>query len=191
VDSTGSVYVSYFTDGQVSAGTNVGSNDIVVFKMDTDGSVLWVKQQAAMSSSGNDSFPSIAVDSAGSIYVSYQTVGTVSGGTNKGSNDIVIFKMDPDGIVQWINQQSSMSTSNDDLNPRIAADAFGNLYVSYYTTGSVSGGLNIGSNDIVVMKFTSSVPFVPVFLAPRSKGAFKVNNASRVSIQGRVILRSS
>jgi isoaspartyl peptidase/L-asparaginase-like protein (Ntn-hydrolase superfamily) len=95
VDGSGNVYVAHNTDGTVSGVTNIGGNtrDIVVFKMDSSGNLKWVKQQNTFNTSDDDYNPSIAVDGSGKVYVAYNTRGTVSGGTNIGGYDIVVFKL--------------------------------------------------------------------------------------------------
>ncbi len=151
VDKAGNSYVAYYTGGTVSGGTFIGGYDIVVFKMATDGQLLWIKQQRIMNSTAVDQYPSLAVDSAGSVYVAYHTSGTVSGGTFLGGfQDIVVFKMDTNGSIEWIKEQSLMNTSGQDIDHSIAVDKAGRVYVSYQTSGTVSGGTSAGSSDIVV-----------------------------------------
>jgi len=159
VDGSGNVYVAYYTQGgTVSGGTNNGgsSNDIVVFKLGTNGNLLWTGQQTAFNTNQSDLFPSIAVDSSGNVYVAYNTInGTVSGGTNNGSNDIVVFKLDgTNGNLMWTQQQTVFNTSSDDVVTSIAVDGLGNVYIAYWTDGgTVSGGTNNGgTRDIVVFK---------------------------------------
>jgi predicted transcriptional regulator len=152
VDSSGTIYVSYFTYGTTSGGTNIGDADIVVFKMNTSGTLQWIKQQPIMNSPGTDANPSMSVDSSGNIYVSYDTTGTVSGGTKLGSSDIVIFKMDTNGNVQWIKQQAIMNTTDSDSDSSIRVDSVGNIYGYYQTNGTISGGTQLGGTNIVVFK---------------------------------------
>jgi hypothetical protein len=55
-DSDG-LYVTYRTDGTVSGGVQSGafvSSDIVVMRMNKDGSVAWIKQTALMNTDGDD-----------------------------------------------------------------------------------------------------------------------------------------
>jgi hypothetical protein len=161
VDSSGNIYISYQTNGTVSGGTFLGgANDIVVFKMNTNGNLVWINQQAIINTTGADTAPTIAIDSSGNIYVSYQTAGTVSGGTLIGSTDIGVFKMDTNGNIVWIKQQAIMNTTGADTAPTIAIDSSGNIYVSYVTDGTVSGGTNFGSNDIVVLKMDTNANMV-------------------------------
>ena len=53
----------------------------------------------------NDQFPSTAVDSSGNVYVAYQTDGTVSGGTNSGNFDIVVFKLDTNLLIRHLTEE--------------------------------------------------------------------------------------
>ncbi len=179
VDSAGNCYVSYHSASTVSGGTFLGgTHDIVVFKLSTTGDLLWIKQQASMSTSGADIDSSIAVDLSGNCYVAYGSTGTVSGGVNSGASDIVVFKLATDGSVQWIKQEAAMNSAGDDLRPTIALDSNGFLYVAYQTTGQVSGGTNAGLNDIVVMKFASSYPFT----APSEPIAVSASNVGTTSL---------
>jgi hypothetical protein len=158
-DSSGNMYVAYQTFGTISGGTNRGSSwDIVVVKVDTNGNVVWTRQQSVMNSTASDTVPYIAVDSSGNIYVSYQCADVISGGTFAGGTDIVVFKMDTNGNMIWIKQQRVMNTTVGDVQPRITLDSSGNSYVCYRTTGTVSGGTfsGGGSGDIVVFKLDTN-----------------------------------
>jgi hypothetical protein len=156
VDLTGNVYVAYYTGGTVSGGTLSGSNDIVVFKMDSSGGVQWIKESAIVNTSASDTVPSIAVDSGGNAYVTYSSAGTVSGGTFSGVFDIVIFKLNTGGDVQWVRQQQVANTTASDTVPTIALDSAGSIYISYQTTGTVSNGAFYGVSDTVVLKLNTS-----------------------------------
>ena len=155
-DTSGNVYVSYSTGGTISGGTFRGTNDIVVFKMDKLGNMIWIKEHALMNTTSAELSPSITVDSVGNVYLSYQTSGTLSGGTFRGSIDIVVSKMDTNGNMVWIKQLSNMNTSGGDYAPTLGVDVSGNVYVSYYTNSSVSGGTFMGSWDIAVFKLDTN-----------------------------------
>jgi hypothetical protein len=162
VDSSGNSYVTYLVKGAVSGGqnSNAANFDIVVFKMDTNGNMIWIKQPTSLNTSENEGRPQIALDSSNNIYITYSSAGTVSSGTAPvgGFPDIVVCKMDTNGNIIWIKQQRVMSTSVNDLVPSISVDSSGNVHVAYVTGGgTVSGGINNGvSNDMVVFKMDTN-----------------------------------
>ena len=43
VDASGNTYVAYWTTGIISGGTSYSIENIVLFKLDTDGNLLWLK----------------------------------------------------------------------------------------------------------------------------------------------------
>jgi len=157
VDSLDNVYVSYRSSGTVVGGTSSGNNDIIVFKLNSLGALQWTRQNSDFNTSNGDTAPSIAVDSSGNIYVSYETQGTVSGGSSSGNSDIAVFKLNSAGDFQWIKQSSDFNRSGIDSNPSICVDIYNDIYICYQTTDtSGSGG---GVNDIIYFKLNSSGDF--------------------------------
>lgn len=161
VDSNGNSYICYSTSGTISGGTNIGGNDIVVFKLNTSGTLQWTRQTQVFNTVGADgailNAQSISVHkSTGDVYVTYQTDATVSGGTFLGGTDIVLFKLDTNGTHQWNTQSSLINTTLAEVQPYVSVDGSNNVYIVYTTTGTVSGGTNIGGSDMVISKFNSS-----------------------------------
>jgi hypothetical protein len=160
VDSAGNSYVCYNSAGTISGGTFRGLTDIVIFKLDSNGNLVWIKEPAIINSTGNERYPTIAIDSSGNLCLTYQSAGTVSGGTNIGgtTSDVVVIKMDGNGNVIWIRQRSVMNTSGIDQYPSVAIDNNNNIFVSYHSSGTVSGGtlLGTGTNDIVIFKMDTN-----------------------------------
>lgn len=153
IDNTNNIYVTYQSDGVVSGGTPSGSYDIVVFKMDSDGNLLWIQQQPSFNTTLLDFAPVIAVDNNSNVIVAYNTNGVVNGGVLTGSTDIVLFKLDTNGVFQWIEQQAAFNTNSSANYPEINADASGNIYVTYSTRGTIGGGPIKYYPDVVVFKF--------------------------------------
>lgn len=154
-DSEGNIYVCYQTIGKTSGQVFTGGfADIVVFKLEPiHGQCLWVAQQPTFNSMGYDQHPHMVIDSSDNIVVCYYTTGAVSGQTNIGGNDIVVFKLESSaGQCIWVKEQPCMNTIDDDLMPRIAVNMGGYIYVCYYTTGTASGQINSGGDDIVFFK---------------------------------------
>lgn len=155
-DSIGNIFIAYATSGSTSGNSNIGSIDIVVMKMNSSGVVQWIKQNNIINTTAADTLPAIACDSSGNIIVGYQTSGTTSGNLNVGGSDIIVFKIDTDGIVLWITQNNILDTTGTDVNVSIITDNSNNIYISYDTTGTTSGNSNIGSSDIVIVKMSST-----------------------------------
>jgi hypothetical protein len=59
-------------------------------------------------------------------------------------------------VVDWVIQQPSFNTIQDDFEPSIAVDSQGNSYVAYRTRGDVSGQTASGLSDIAVMKIDTN-----------------------------------
>ena len=155
--SIGNIYVTYATSGTTSGNTSTGNEDIVVLKMNTDGTVLWIRQNSLMNTNANSRVPSATIDKYDNLYVSYSTIGTSSGQINTGGQDIVVFKMNSEGDVQWIRQNSFMNTSLDDVIPSVSIDQYGNIYVAYITLGGTASGQSlIGGQDVVIFKLRQS-----------------------------------
>ena len=115
--------------------------------------VQWSVQRSSFNSIGFNALPKIAMDSQGSVYITYQTDNVVTGQTFCGGLDIVIFKLDRSGVLQWVVQQPTFNTPNDDSCPDIIIDSMDNIYVSYQTSGTVSSQTHSGTGtDIVVVK---------------------------------------
>jgi hypothetical protein len=147
VDAAGSVYMTGRTDGSLS-GPNAGGEDIFLTKFDTSGNVLWRQQ---IGTAGADRSYSVAVDGSGSVYISGYTEGDL-GGTNAGSYDAFLTKLDASGNVLWSQQ---IGTAHTDFSSSVAVDASGSSYISGGTSGDL-GGANAGGADAFLTKFDTS-----------------------------------
>jgi len=81
VDSSGNVFVTGYTDGDIDGNTNSGVEDIFLTKFDNDGEKLWTKQWGT---DKHDDSTSVAVDSNDNIYVTGYTYGDLEGNTSVG-----------------------------------------------------------------------------------------------------------
>jgi hypothetical protein len=160
VDASGSIYITCATSGTLSGQTkvsNAGTNELAIIKLDTDGNVLWIKQDNTISpgSSASTDQHSIVVDN-GFIYIAAQTLGAASGGTYVGNADIVLMKLSAaTGVRQWISSGNTISTAGLEELPNIAV-VNQTLYLLYRSanTSSIAGGAApVGSSDLVISKF--------------------------------------
>ena len=123
VDSAGNVYVTggaYLFDG------GVYSNDLIIAKYDTSGTLQWQRKFGSRTFSIYEYGNGIAVDSSGTnVYI-------VGFGKNATDNDdIVIVKYNSSGIIQWQRTLASAGTDND-RGYGIAVDS-NYVYITGYT----------------------------------------------------------
>jgi hypothetical protein len=151
LDVLGNSYVCYYTDGVISGQTNTGSYDIVVFKLDSKGHMVWIRQQPSFNTSGFEALPRITTDSLGNSYIAYEGDTPTSEQTQTGLSDIIVFKLDTNGNTLWIRQQPSFNTIDWNTNTAITCDPQGNVYVGYSSAGTVSGQTYTGGNDDIII----------------------------------------
>jgi len=146
VDIAGNVVVAGYTYGALPGQTSAGSVDAFVRKQDADGNELWTKQFGTTS---NDYVFSVATDVVGSVVVTGQTFGTLSGQGNAGSPDAFVRKQDADGNELWTKQ---FGTGDHEAGISVATDVAENTLVAGSTYGTFSGQSSAGYSDAFVMK---------------------------------------
>lgn len=155
LDTLGNLYVIYQTYGIVSGGTSQGLSDIAVFKMDTNGNILWIKQSPSFNTAMDDLNPTITTDAAGNVYMAYTTGGVTSGQSQTNTMDVVVTKLlGTDGSTQWVIQNPIINAAyiGPGLNPMPVITInhkYGYVVVAYQTTGVASGQTATGGSDIV------------------------------------------
>jgi hypothetical protein len=145
VDGAGNVVVTGYTSGSLFD-TISGSRDAFVAKFDAAGDLLWGRQ---MSSGGVDSGWGVAVDGAGNIVVAGSTEGLL-GDVHHGGVDAFVTKFDPSGTPLWTRQ---FGTGASDAARAVAVDGAGNVLLTGYTRGGLSGS-HRGSEDVFVVKLS-------------------------------------
>lgn len=140
VDCNGNIYVTGNTHGSLDENANAGNScsnppctDIFLTKWATDGTKLWTKQWGTAFS---ESAYSVAVDSAGNIYVTGNT------GNTSSEYDIFIVKWNTDGGNLWIKQWGTAGWNESGRS--VAVDSMGNIYVTGWTDGSLDGNTHAG-----------------------------------------------
>jgi hypothetical protein len=176
VDATGNVYVTgYFLGTADFNPTGAAVNltaaqaDVFVWKLSSVGAVVWAKKAGG---SGFDSASSLAIDSAGDVYVTGQFIGTAEfnfGGvpspliSDGAAADVFLWKLDSAGVTRVIRQYGG---PENDVGADIAIDASGFVYLTGYFTGTVDfhptgAAVNLTSNsaagDVFVLKLSNFV----------------------------------
>lgn len=125
VDDSGNVYV---TGESVGPGS---SFDYATIKYDSAGNQQWV---ARYNGPGNavDEGTAIAVDGAGNVYVTGNSVGSGTG------PDYATIKYNADGQQQWVARYNGPGNA-EDVPVALELDSSGNVYVTGHSFGSGSG----------------------------------------------------
>lgn len=97
VNQQGYLYICYQTTGTASGQEYVGgSHDIVIFKIDPQkGDYIWTNQLPIFDTTLDDLNPSMVIDSAGQLYLTYQTNGHLSNTSTYGTIDVIVFCLIP------------------------------------------------------------------------------------------------
>ena len=96
-DSSGNIYVTGKTGGDLDGNTSSGGNDIILVKYNSSGTKQWTKQ---LGTSSHDGGNGVTTDSSDNIFVTGHTGGGLEGNTTSGEDDIVLVKYNSSGIRQ-------------------------------------------------------------------------------------------
>jgi hypothetical protein len=147
-DPSSNVIVGGRTRGSFSGFTNAGGDDAFLIKYSSGGSLFWVRQ---LGTSATDQIWGSSTDSSSNVYVSGYTQGGLVG-NNLGGRDGFVAKYSGGGAQQWLRQ---FGTSGDDTAQENKTDSSGNVYVTGYTSGSLSGSSN-GGLDAFLVKYSTT-----------------------------------
>ncbi len=150
IDSSGSVYVTGYTEGGMDGNTNAGKADLFVVKYNSSGTKQWTNQFGTWDT---DFANGVTIDSSGSVYVTGSTYRRLDGITSAGNADIFIVKYNSSGSKQWTGQ---LGSSSDDYANGVATDSSGNVYISGTTYGGLDGNTSAGNADLFLVKYDSS-----------------------------------
>jgi enterochelin esterase-like enzyme len=154
LDPQGHPVVVGYTKGNLD-GNHAGntSDDVFVAKYDPNGNREWVTQ---VETAAADRGYGLAIDGAGSIYVTGYTKGVLAGPANAGDKDVFLLRLPPaGGTPTWITQ---FGTLGEDKGMAVAAGG-GAVYVGGMTTGTIGvpiPGTTPGGLDGFLARFDAS-----------------------------------
>ena len=158
-DSSGNVYVTGGTKGELDGNTSAGNTDLFVIKYNSSGARQWTK---VLGTWKKDFANAVNIDSSGNIYFVGATEKDLVAECKKGKqecdnfagkDDLFVVKFDSKGKKQWTKQ---LGTKRNDRATGVATDSSGNIYVTGYTYWKLDGNTYAGSNDAFVVKYNSS-----------------------------------
>ena len=141
----GGIVLTLSTKGALG-GALTGVSDIVVTMYDVSNNELWKKQDYTFNTVGTNTTPVTAVDANENIYCAYVTT------TETAGYNLELFKLTRNGYLAWWFSDAVINTSADDIQPSLAVDTYGYLYLAYTSKGT---GVNSGAMDVVVVKMRS------------------------------------
>ncbi|PLW93351.1 MAG: hypothetical protein C0592_06415 [Marinilabiliales bacterium] len=168
--------------------TEIGMGDVFILKLDTSGSLIWVRQ---MGGSSSESGMAISTDNMGNVLTTGTFRGTVdfdpgAGNldlTSAGLSDIFIQKLDSSGGFLWAKQ---MGGTDNDFTSDITTDNDNNVFTIGHFNGhgdfNPDTGTTIlysaGYTDIFVQKLDSNGNFVWV----EKMGSTDSDNGNSITI---------
>jgi hypothetical protein len=167
VDSQGNIYIAGEIDGTATFGNttvngNIGSDDALIMKYDSNGNLVWAR---AYGGASREDARSLALDAAGNIYLIgvFRDTSTIGAYTliasSQDVDDVFIARLDPAGNVVWVKTIGGMG---DDTGRGIDVDSQGNVYAVGAFEGSASFGGAVtltevyGNRDLFLSKWDSN-----------------------------------
>ena len=145
INSNGRIFIAGNTRGNLARiDSHKGNIDAWVAEYDSDGKVVRRQQ---LGTTSLDAATGIAADSAGNVYLTGRTTGSLAG-TNQGDYDGWVAKYDGNFNLQW---QKQRGTAGTDSANGVATDGVGYIYVAGDTVGNL-GGINQGGSDAWIEK---------------------------------------
>ncbi len=148
-DGMGNVYVAGETRGILGPGGSGFFSDAYIRKYDANLDHAWTRQFGANVEWGFG----VATDGNGNAYLVGRTSGAIPGQVSAGDDDAYVRKYDPAGNELWTRQ---FGTEFADDAAEAGTDSAGNVYVSGFVGGTLTGQTSSGSSDAYVRKYDSN-----------------------------------
>ena len=179
IDASSNVYITGDTWGNLQ-GTNAGQNDVWLAKYNSSGTLVWTRQ---VGTDGREAAYGVAVDAAGSVYLTGDTERSL-GGNNQGDFDLWVMKYDTSGTQIWKQQ---LGTSGYDNSRAIATDSNGNILIAGRSDGKLAG-TSAGLGDAIVAKYNlSNLPSITIqatdttVAEPSNSGQFTLTRTGSIA----------
>jgi len=149
VDAQGNIYVTGFAEW------SPGNIDFLTVKYDIEGNQAWIRNYTGPGSF-LDAASKLVIDYAGNVYVTGFSTRFINGFYQ---DDYTTVKYDNAGNERWVMRYNGPGNT-DDHPSGLAVDANGNVYVTGFDTGTVTG------QDFATIKYSQTALSAPVSFRP-------------------------
>ncbi|UOG61299.1 SBBP repeat-containing protein [Leptospira noguchii] len=151
-DSSGNIYSTGQTSGNLDGQILTGTQDLFVTKYDGSGNKQWTR---LLGVGGIQTLArGVTSDNIGNIYTTGATSGNLDGQILTGTQDLFVTKYDGSGNKQWTRLLGVAGTTSQANG--IRPDSSGNVYTIGYTLGNLDGQILTGIQDLFVTKYDGS-----------------------------------
>lgn len=153
-DSSGNVYLTGSTFGNLDGQALTGTQDLFVVKYDGAGNKQWTRLLGSLSGSSFTAAFGIVFDrTANAVYTTGATGTNLDGQTLTGNQDIFVVKYDLSGNKLWTRLLGNPGGNESAFG--ITSDSFGNVFATGQSSGGFDGSPGIGAQDLFVVKYDS------------------------------------
>ncbi len=146
-DSDGNVYISGYTNGDLSETNSwVGGTDAFMAKYTSSGTKEWT---VLLGTSTAERATGIQVDSSDKIYLTGRTEGNLGDKTNSGATDTFVAQYSSSATLTSV---TLLGTSGYEYSNAITVDLNGNIYIVGRSNGALDGKTNNGNYDFFIVK---------------------------------------
>ena len=149
-DTSGNIFITGDTIGDLGGNTNQGTRDMFLVKYNSSGTRLWTN---LLGTTDEDWGYGVDTDSSGNIYVTGHSFGDFDGISNLGSSAAFLVKYDSSGTKQWT---KLLDSSSSEAAKGVIVDSSDNIYITGAAFDDLDGITNQGGNDIFLVKYDSS-----------------------------------
>lgn len=146
VDAAGNVYVGGTTYGALEGDASAGQSDLFLMRFSPQGTRAWTRQ---VGGSSYEWTSGVAVDAAGSVYLSASTESALGGPADRSGNALLV-SYSVDGARRWAQQ---VGTSGSDWGNHVAAALPGGVYLVGGTEGALDAQASYGGTDSFLTRF--------------------------------------
>lgn len=150
LSNNGRGYLAGYTAGSYGGNVNGGSADLLLVKLDDDGTELWSRQ---LGGPGLQAGNGVVVDSENNVIVAGNSSGPFEGGMAFGGNDAIVVKLDGDGAILWTAQ---IGGEGSDVAHDVTVDADDNVYIVGLAENAYDQQEHLGDRDMVVTKLDAA-----------------------------------